>query len=236
MSPRQTRNHRIVLVIVCTILALPGAASGATGLGTAGVSVNGGLVASGLASSASGSELTMTFVIPRGALGFSPVAGVDFSKPWGSLTVQPGNGATFGVESHQACAVVTNPSTWTTGYEPINDAGDPAQPLSGIYFDTPCQDGSGYDFYRVQWDDYPDPWTGRPEHVFIDGLRTNTYYWGSTVQTRDAHGTVTSFDDAIESARVSVYGHDAHGLHPVTLSGIGNVVPAASVIAVTGAG
>ena len=237
MSKRLITSLTLVSMVAVLLLA-SGVASASTGAGTA--ATTSGLVAYGWAG-----PFTATFVNPSGSTtDASAVPGVDLSKPWGSLFELGAAGSTFGLGSGVACStVVTNPASFSAGYQAYDYSSafgtSPVNPVSGVYFDATCDDGSGYDFYRVRWDDtsgtpYP---TGQPWPLFQDaegGL--GAFYWGSSVQDGGYHGTLTALDNGgDEASQITVYGHNASGFHFVT-DGSGQVYPNGSNIVTTVAG
>jgi hypothetical protein len=234
MSKRLT----FVPTLVCAMGALfvvAATAAASAGGGTAVTSS--GLVATGWAG-----PFTVTFVKPTGATtGASTIAGVDLGKPWGSLFELGRSGDASGIGSTAACpTTVTNPASFGAGSIafdfPPAPGQSPIDPLSGIYFDASCSDGSGYDYYRVHWDDVMDS-SGHPWRLFMDntpGPQLGAFYWGSSVQNGDTNGTLSiPFDNnGWESAQITVYGHNAGGFHLLATGG-GEVVPEASDIVTT---
>jgi hypothetical protein len=237
------------VALAMLVLSLPAAAGAANGIGVgAGSAVSaGGIIVYGdfVLSPSRGQEgVPFTFVIPSGtSTGASLVPGVDFSKPWAAFAVGYADG--FGQVVANGCSTVSNPTSWSAGQpvtNPQSGADRPIKPLSGIYFDVRCDDGSGYDFYRVQVDDHADangPWglgddgiSGLPVGLIGAASGPITWTWGSY------KGTVTFASDngAIESADALLFGHDASGLHLLGRDvALTRVYPVASGI-VTGAG
>jgi hypothetical protein len=241
------------LAVAMLAVFLPATAGAADSVGGGTAVTSSGLVASGWAG-----KFTITLVVPSGSTtGASTVSGVDFSHPWASLFELGTESPLNGVGHTAACpTVVTNPTSFSAGYQAANYPPPPAQwvnqpsmghwsgppePTSGIYFDVACNDGAGYDFYRVQWDDvsgapYPagQPWPLFPTtfgELFSGG---GTFYWGSSVQDGGYRGTLSvPFDNnAGEAAGITVYGHNASGFHFVT-GGSGGVVPQGGDITTT---
>jgi hypothetical protein len=184
----------------------------------------------------------VTFVIPKRATSETPHAGaVSFAKPWVSLVEESNQPPAIG--STDPCAVVTNPSSWSAGYavsSPYYNATG-QQPRSGVYVDVACpNDGSGFEFYRVRFDDML--WNGQPESVFDTALVDNTvtvdnleeYSWGSAVQQPSGdHGLLLVGERGTENADMSVCGYNGSGFQCLPGSGGGQLVPSASSITVT---
>ena len=230
-------RKRFTLALALTgtaLLAASGAAAASDGAGAA-------ITSSGLAATGWAGPFTVTFVKPSGStVGATTIQGVNLGKPWGSLFEMSTDSPIAGIGHQVLCdTVVTNPATFSPGYQAANYAGEagqsPVNPVSGIYFDASCDDGSGYDFYRVRWDDVTDS-SGQPWHLFEDNTpaELGAFYWGSSVQDGGAHGTlsVPLDNDGWEAAQITVYGHDARGFHFVADGG-GEVVPQGEQITTT---
>jgi hypothetical protein len=233
--------------IALLVLLTPGMASAATA-GAAHEITSQGLVAAGNAG-----DFTVTLVVPSGpTTGASTVPGVDFGKPWASFFELGTQAPLDGIGHSVACPTqVINPTSFSAGYQAANYPPPPAQwaneppmgnwsgplePVSGIYFDVTCNDGSGYDFYRVRWDDWLDPWTGRPQALW-PGTGGAGGYWGSSVQDGGYHGELGAQfnNNAFEVGYISVWGHNATGFHYVA-DGAGDVDPQGVGIMTTVAG
>jgi hypothetical protein len=109
----------------------------------------GGLIAEGYVPDArfpDGSTrwLSVTLVVPAGPVVSSgPTDSVDLAKPWAVLTETS-------VESGaRVCGRVENPTTFNPGG--LRQAGD-GEAWHGTSVDVRCDDGAGYQFYRVRWD------------------------------------------------------------------------------------
>jgi hypothetical protein len=235
------------MIATAALFSFPAAAGAVDGVGAASAISSGGFVATGgafIPSSQGQGGISATFVAPSGTCtGGSSVSGVDFCKPWVSVVEGYASGGFVG---SQNCATVANPTGWSSGslVTPASNwptSGAPTQPLSGIYVDAACNDGSGYDFYRVQINDWSD--ANGPWGLFNDmmwgtpvGLgAANPIYWGAGAGTVAYKGTVSFASDngAIEVASSSVYGHNAGGFQLLSNDGSGRVYPMASDVVTT---
>jgi hypothetical protein len=229
------------------LFSSPATAGAVSGVGAATTISSGGFIATGgafIPSTQGYGGISATFVAPSGTCtGGSVVTGVDFCKPWASVVEGYANG---GVVGSQNCATLVNPTSWDEGWSVTpaanwSSSDAPTQPRSGIYVDAACNDGSGYDFYRVvinDWSDANGPWGLFDDLVWgtpVGEGAANPIYWGAGAGTVADKGTVsfTSDNGAIEVASSSVYGHDASGLHLLSNDGSGRVYPTASNVVTT---
>jgi hypothetical protein len=226
------------LMTLATIAAVLGALAAPAGAGAA----DGGtaVTSSGLAAFGWADKFTVTFVVPSGpTTGRTTIPGVDLGKPWASLYVLGSGSDLSGIGGTMGCStVVANPSGYSAGHPALPARQGEIVPVSGIYFDASCDDGGGYDFYRVRWDDTSTD--GEPWRCFesIFPVAAGAFYWGSGVQHGGYHGTLSPlvYNGCDEAAILTVYGHDALGFHLVSGGGAGQVAPHASNIVTTFAG
>jgi hypothetical protein len=226
----------ISALFVITAGAVPAGTAGAE-TGDAGLALStGGVVASGGFSTPDGASFTVTFVYPTGtSVGTPATSGVDFTKPWASIS-EFVPGPTFGIPGLQSCSTLSNTTTHSPGYAIATQFNSgPANELArnGIYFDITCNDGRGYSYYRVRFDDQM--FNGTPGPVFSASYtgNTQTYYWGTAVQSAGDHGVVLTYDAGIEVAAISICGFKA-GFHCLKSSGAGgSIQPGPSLVLTT---
>jgi hypothetical protein len=234
MRKHPARHWSMSLMLVALIAVLAPAAASAGQPANNAAAVGSGLIATGGFAAADGNVFIANFIIPAPGTSESPHGGgVSFAKPWASL--EKWNGAPPAVGSTYPCSVVANPTSWSAGYpvETTENIAHGLRPLSGVYFDVACEDGSGFQFYRVRWDDMVTPWSGQPQPVADTSQHPpEWYYWGSAVQQPfGAHGTLLVRTNTAQNANLSVCGFDGKDfrcLAPSAISGSGGAIKAAA--------
>jgi hypothetical protein len=224
--------------VVAAALLVSAAVASADQPGNSALGASGGLVATGGFSAPNGDVFTATFVIPTSGAAESPHSGgVSFARPWASL--EKWNGAPPGIGTADPCSTVTNPTSWSAGYQVSSPYYSPPgqQPRSGVYVDIVCNDGSGFQYYRVRWDDAVSAFGGLQPVADTSQRPPEWSYWGSAVQQLGgAHGTLLVRADGAENASLSICGFDGstfHCLAPTGPSGTGGVLkPTASLVSV----
>jgi hypothetical protein len=173
-----------------------------------------------------------SFYAPSGSVtGTDPVGpGVlDMRKPFAYFASSPVSGSSSG-----GCITMTNPTSYDLGVP-----GSVPQALTDVYFDVKCNDGSGFQFYRVRWVETPgygydlnhgllnlpggDPGGGyyvTPQ--LREGFYGNGVFFSAAYQTKNG-----------EPATLQVCGYDGASFHCSPLSGLTPSQSAATLWPVT---
>ncbi len=189
-------------------------------------------------------------VVPDGTVVGSPaVEDADLREPWAILSQQAwGEGEGGGLSGGpEVCHRFVNPTSFSTGHPGRTatwPAGGPRPIWTGTSFDVTCDDGAGYEFYRVHFDPYRYS-ADREAHVRTRatfGLpQTDVRYWGWSAP-HDVNGSLQAQPQGVQSASMSVCGYrweqvedeaepqlvsDCYG------SGLGRIVPAVDTLTAT---
>lgn len=229
-------------------LGLTFAPTGMAAEAGAGTAVStGGLVADVAANTITNTQVfDFKMVVPTGTCaGGSLVPGVDFCKPWAALAIaRHGEGAGGGLGGGVTCSAVVNPERWSAGAPVMNPRWGqdrPVKPRNGIFADVPCDDGEGYNFYRVVIDDRSDadgPWGLFDGQVW--GVSGTSALSGAPITwTWGAYKGLTKFahdNGASQVGDATVYGVDGRGAHVLATAGAAKVFPVAAEVVTTAGG
>jgi hypothetical protein len=140
-------------------------------------------------------------VVPQGSVTAGPMGGVDLGRPWVATTVSLQHDAEYNNAGLVVCSTVANPSSWSAGALDHRDHATGA--WHGAFVDVRCDDGAGYDFYRVAWD--PGPYWWRVNAISRNWAQLPLYPWsGGGLQ-----GTWSMAIDGIQTTHLVVCGYRA---------------------------
>lgn len=224
--PRPTRRRLVtavaLLLVIVGGMGVPAAEAGIAAprvqvaTATAGTYAQGG---TGYVDFPDGSTrwFTAMLVVPEGVVTGTPaVEDADLREPWAIVSERawdrddPGGGLSGGSE---VCHRLVNPASFHPGHSGPRatwPASGPKPTWEGMYFDVTCDDGAGYDFYRVHFDNYVSPWSGRESFIHRRSATghplTDARYWGWSAPYR-VNGLIEADPGGVQSAATTVCGH-----------------------------
>lgn len=171
--------------------------------------------------------LSVVLAIPQGKVTASPaVRGVDLGRPWATVseTIVSDPAAGHAGDGTQVCSTASNPQR----FEPGALTGDS---WVGTSVDVTCDDGAGYQFYRILWD--KGPYWLVSNQVTAASMGSQLTSWSSS----SLRGTVELWPQANQQAKVTVCGYRPGTTHPNCFGpGEGLVIPSTNRMVVQAIG